>query len=393
MSRSFLTPALVAVLVLLSTTAFAQTTSPIPAGTTVGGPTFNRGAGTACAQVAAGGSGSAVAYRAVPFTVTAAGTYTITTQYPASFDGYINLYQGTFNPAASCTNRVAFSDDFGGTTGSQIANQALTAGNYVLVVTGFNNTSAGTYTGTVVGPGVVSFPVTSTIPAGTTVGGPTFNRGAGTACTQVAAGAGGSAVAYRAVPFTVTAAGNYTLTTQYPAGFDGYINLYQGTFNPAASCTNRIAFDDDFAVGGNPALQGSQIADQALTAGSYVLVVTGFGNTDAGTHTGTIVGPGAASFGVAGEGTAANSRSRLSAAPNPFQGTSTVRFTTAVAQDVTVAVYDMTGRQVATLFTGAVAADQEVAASLDGAQLSSGVYVIRATGSELNLTQRVTVVR
>ena len=56
-------------------------------------------------------------------------------------------------------------------------------------------------------------------------------------------------------------------------------------------------------------------------------------------------------------------------------------------------VYDVTGRQVAVLFAGAVAADQEVSASLDWSQLPSGVYVIRTTGTDVDLTQRVTVVR
>ena len=241
--------------------------------------------------------------------------------------------------------------------------------------------------------------VTSTIPPGTTIGGPTFNRS-----TNLGTGASGSCtlsttavtVAYRARQFTIATAGNYTITTDFSgtAGYDGFIFLYRTSFAPADPCLNLVALDDDFLLPPNTsALQAAQIAGQPLTPGTYVLVVTGFGNGSAGTFTGTVVGPSAAIFAVAGEGTAANSRSSLSAAPNPFQGTATVRFTTAVAQDVTVVVYDVTGRQVATLFAGAVAADQEVAASLDGSQLPAGVYVIRATGADVNLTQRVTVVR
>ena len=241
--------------------------------------------------------------------------------------------------------------------------------------------------------------VTSTIPPGTTIGGPTFNRS-----NTVGTGASGSCtlsttvvtVAYRARQFTIATAGNYTITTDFSgtAGYDGFIFLYRTSFAPADPCLNLVALDDDFLLPPNTsALQAAQIAGQALTAGTYVLVVTGFGNGSAGTFAGTVVGPSAAIFAVAGEGTASNGRASLSAAPNPFQGTATVRFTTATAQDVTVSVYDVTGRQVATLFAGAVAADQEVAASLDGSQLPSGVYVIRATGSDLNLTQRVTVVR
>ena len=299
MSRLFLAPALGAVLVLVSTAAFAQTsvTSTIPPGTTVGQPTFNRGTFSTsfCDQVSAGGTGSSVAYRAIPFTVTAGGSYTISTQYQAGFDGVISLYQGSFNPAASCTNRIANNDDVGrDATRSLIPFQTLAAGSYVLVVTGHFNTDAGTYTGTIDGPAAVSFPATTTVPPGTTVGQPTFNRGIFfSPCEQAPAGGDGTDVAYRAIPFTVSVAGSYTITTQYETGFDGYINLYQGGFDPAASCTNRIAFNDDFDT-----LTASQIANQALAAGGYVLVVTGYGNTHAGTYTGTIFGPAAVSFPV-----------------------------------------------------------------------------------------------
>ncbi len=96
---------------------------------------------------------------------------------------------------------------------------------------------------------------------------------------------------------------------------------------------------------------------------------------------------------VASEGSAQNARTFLSATPNPASSAARVRFATATAQEVTVSVYDVTGRQVATLFQGAVAADQQMDLSLNASSLAPGVYVVRATGTEMNLTQRVTVVR
>ena len=96
---------------------------------------------------------------------------------------------------------------------------------------------------------------------------------------------------------------------------------------------------------------------------------------------------------IAGEGTATAGQSFLTAAPNPVRGEASVRFGAATAQDVTVAVYDVTGRQVATLFSGAVAAGQTTSVRFDGAALPSGVYVVRAIGTDVNLAQRVTVVR
>ena len=235
--------------------------------------------------------------------------------------------------------------------------------------------------------------VTSTIPPGTTVGGMTFNRPTTNPAGACVPSGIGTAVAYRTIPFSITTAGVYTITTQYPAGFDGYLLLYQTAFDPAASCTNRFAFSDDAAIGGAPGAQGSQIVAQTLATGSYVIVVTGFDLPDAGAYTGTIVGPGAAAFAVASEGSATDARTFLAAVPNPARASSRVRFATASAQDVTVSVYDVTGRRVATLFQGVVAADQTTEVSLDAASLAPGVYVVRATGSSLSLTQRVTVVR
>ena len=143
--------------------------------------------------------------------------------------------------------------------------------------------------------------VTSTIPAGTTIGGPTWARP-----TTVGTGASGScavsttfnAVAYQTVPFTVATAGAYTVTTNYsgPPPFDGFIFLYRGAFNPADPCLNLVALDDDF---GSPALENSQIAGSALVAGGYTLVVTGYDNAEAGAYTGTVVGPSAVTFGGA----------------------------------------------------------------------------------------------
>jgi hypothetical protein len=96
---------------------------------------------------------------------------------------------------------------------------------------------------------------------------------------------------------------------------------------------------------------------------------------------------------VAGENGAGAGRTSLTAAPNPVRGVARVRLAVEQGQDVAVVVYDVTGRQVATLFQGAVAADQALDLALDASALPAGVYVVRATGTDLSLTQRVTVVR
>lgn len=96
---------------------------------------------------------------------------------------------------------------------------------------------------------------------------------------------------------------------------------------------------------------------------------------------------------VVASGDGATATDALTVAPNPATGTAMVRLTVAEAQDVTVTVYDVTGRQVATLHDGAVASGQELSLRVDASSLPAGVYVVRATGTDLALTQRVTVVR
>ena len=189
--------------------------------------------------------------------------------------------------------------------------------------------------------------------------------------------------------FSVATAGDHTITTAYStAGYDGYLLLYRGDFDPASPCLNLVERNDDF--GG---AAGSQII-VSLDAASYTLVVTGFNNEDIGDFTGTVAGPEAVTFNpVAAAPGADDVRTALTATPNPIRGAARVRLAVDRAQDVTVAVFDVTGRQVATLFRGPAAAGQTLDVTFDGAALPAGVYVVRATGDTLRLTQRVTVVR
>lgn len=63
-----------------------------------------------------------------------------------------------------------------------------------------------------------------------------------------------------------------------------------------------------------------------------------------------------------------------------------------VASEVSVAVYDVLGREVAVLYEGSLAAGTHKLA-FDGDALPTGVYVVRATGDGMHATQRLTVVR
>ncbi len=85
---------------------------------------------------------------------------------------------------------------------------------------------------------------------------------------------------------------------------------------------------------------------------------------------------------------------RLTAAyPNPFNPTT--QFTVAVqrAQDVRVAVFDMTGRRVRTLFAGPLHAQQSRSVVFEASDLPSGVYYLRAFGETFQASQAVVLMK
>ncbi|MEM6782252.1 MAG: Ig-like domain-containing protein [Bacteroidota bacterium] len=79
--------------------------------------------------------------------------------------------------------------------------------------------------------------------------------------------------------------------------------------------------------------------------------------------------------------------------PNPFTHRATVEVALPEPTDLSVTVYDLTGRLVATLARGTLDAGYH-ALDLDGAALGSGVYLVRlATADGTTQTRRVTLVR
>lgn len=80
----------------------------------------------------------------------------------------------------------------------------------------------------------------------------------------------------------------------------------------------------------------------------------------------------------------------LSAAyPNPFNPQTQFTLTVARSQPVSVAVYDVQGRLVMRLHDGVIPANEARVFRLDGANLPSGLYLIRALGKQFNATQKV----
>ncbi len=83
---------------------------------------------------------------------------------------------------------------------------------------------------------------------------------------------------------------------------------------------------------------------------------------------------------------------RLTSYPNPTRGQATIEYTLPEAQEVTLEVYDVLGRRVATLENGRRQAGRHTL-RLDGGSLPSGVYFGRLEAGEQTRSQKITVVR
>jgi len=118
------------------------------------------------------------------------------------------------------------------------------------------------------------------VEVGDTTGAPTWNR----PVTLGALSGVGTATPYVFSQFTVSANDSCDINS-VQAGWDGYLHLYEISFDPLDQLTNIIALNDD-GFGG---VGTSDITGQALNAGTtYFLVTSGFGNADDGPFTNTI---------------------------------------------------------------------------------------------------------
>ena len=79
--------------------------------------------------------------------------------------------------------------------------------------------------------------------------------------------------------------------------------------------------------------------------------------------------------------------------PNPFNPQSTFTLTVAQDQEVSIALFDMLGRQVQTLYQGQLQANRAHNFTIDGSQLPSGTYIYRVTGSRFHTSERVILLK
>ncbi|MEM1268760.1 MAG: T9SS type A sorting domain-containing protein [Bacteroidota bacterium] len=79
--------------------------------------------------------------------------------------------------------------------------------------------------------------------------------------------------------------------------------------------------------------------------------------------------------------------------PNPFSETAHLHLSVPVEQKVSVDVFDLQGRQVASLFAGHLPANTRHTLRLDASRLTGGLYLIRAQGEAFTATQSVVVMK
>ena len=79
--------------------------------------------------------------------------------------------------------------------------------------------------------------------------------------------------------------------------------------------------------------------------------------------------------------------------PNPSNNAVTIGLTLEQARDVSIEVFDVTGRRVAVLYEGTLAAGADHRFVFGGGDLPGGIYLIRATAGEASIERRVTLIR
>ncbi|MDQ2778217.1 MAG: PEP-CTERM sorting domain-containing protein [Pseudomonadota bacterium] len=149
----------VAASLLAITTLPAAASSLSTSGDTTGAPTFQRPVEDLSALSLIG---TAAHYAAYAFTAVSSGVYGFSTA--GSFDTFVVLYDGTFQPTDGLMNALIANDDLTDASFSVSGfDFALVAGDaYTYVVTGFDNDEYGSYTTTIVAPDVASVPEPAT---------------------------------------------------------------------------------------------------------------------------------------------------------------------------------------------------------------------------------------
>ena len=82
----------------------------------------------------------------------------------------------------------------------------------------------------------------------------------------------------------------------------------------------------------------------------------------------------------------------LSAYPNPFNSTTTISYQTSTPSDVTVSVYDLSGRVVATLVDGFKQAGSH-SVNWNAKNIANGLYIVRIEGNGFSASKKVVLIK
>ena len=112
----------------------------------------------------------------------------------------------------------------------------------------------------------------------TTIGKPFWTRpNEGTTCTLSA-----NSVRYHVQAFVVDTSGSYSMVSIQ--NYNGYLHLYQDSFNPLDQCANYLKGDDNSGLGSNQ----SELSYSLEAGRVYYLVTSGFASASTGTFTNNI---------------------------------------------------------------------------------------------------------
>ena len=78
--------------------------------------------------------------------------------------------------------------------------------------------------------------------------------------------------------------------------------------------------------------------------------------------------------------------------PNPFNPVTSISFDLAAAGNVTIEIYDMTGRLLETVYSGVLPAGNH-AVQFDASGYASGSYVYSLRTQDVRLTRRMTLIK
>lgn len=95
-------------------------------------------------------------YEVLPISVSQTATYTITNQYSANYDGYLQLYAGSFDTNNPCATYINGDDDFGTIEFSRLIVTLQAGQTYYIVTSSYNSYESGEYTTQITGAGNIT---------------------------------------------------------------------------------------------------------------------------------------------------------------------------------------------------------------------------------------------